>query len=494
MKKKIKDTYTNIVLKYSYALINIFSSFYLINLYLNNFDIKIYGSWIIIIGIISWFNIIDPGNSNLIIQKISSNKLNNQHNREVAILNSFVISSIILILGVSCSKILIDQYFDNTIDNEELILIFRISIVSLSLMVISFSFLSILEGSFKNLIGGIILNTYIILKVILIIYLVNKGFGIKSIAISDLIASFCCLISAVITYFFVQKKINFFKISSFYYFSYTKLLLINFSSKLAKVISKNIDIILIGKLISIEFTTIYYLLTILPKYTEGLIGLLFSALRALIGSINKKYNKKKLKNIYKVSELNIVWIMGIYVCLLLNFNEFFVNIWTHQNINDQNNISFYITLIVAIKIISNFNQTIVYNFGKIKESNFIDLLYIIILIPTLYISLAFINLKTFFLFFIFIECIFHFYRFRRIIHKYLLLDNFNYIYKDLLIILFFNIIIYFSYLIFNISIKSWIELIFLITITIVVYFVILFLLSSNFRKQLYLIKNIQINK
>ena len=186
--------------------------------------------------------------------------------------------------------------------------------------------------------------------------------------------------------------------------------------------------------------------------------------------------------------------MGIYVCLLLNFNEFFVNIWTHQNINDQNNISFYITLIVAIKIISNFNQTIVYNFGKIKESNFIDLLYIIILIPTLYISLAFINLKTFFLFFIFIECIFHFYRFRRIIHKYLLLDNFNYIYKDLLIILFFNIIIYFSYLIFNISIKSWIELIFLITITIVVYFVILFLLSSNFRKQLYLIKNIQINK
>ena len=88
MKKKIKDTYTNIVLKYSYALINIFSSFYLINLYLNNFDIKIYGSWIIIIGIISWFNIIDPGNSNLIIQKISSNKSNNQHNREVAILNS----------------------------------------------------------------------------------------------------------------------------------------------------------------------------------------------------------------------------------------------------------------------------------------------------------------------------------------------------------------------------------------------------------------------
>ena len=494
MNKKIKETYINLFLKYFYALINILSSFYLINLYLTNFKLEIYGSWVIIIGLVGWFGILDPGNSNLIIQKISSNSSIKKFEKEISIINSFLISIIIIFIGLLLSNFIIDIYFEDPFYKKELLFLFRISLISLGLMVISYSFLSILEGSFKNLLSGIILNFYLILKIILIIYLVNDDFGIKSIAISELISSTLCLLISLITYLHIVKKKNFFKVNFLNYVNYSKLLLINFASRFTKIICKNIDLILIGKIISIEYATIYYLLTILPKYSEHFIGLILSSVRALIGSLGQELSKKKLRSIYVNLEINFIWIIGLYISLLINLNNYFVSIWTNHQIIDQNNISIFITLLFALRITSNMNQTIVYNLGKIKQSNFIDLLYIIILIPTLYFSLKFFNLKLFFISYIFIEIIFHLIRFKNIIKNHLLLKNYNYLVKDLLIVIFANLTIYLVYFINKFAINSWLELSILIIITIFIYCIILYFLSLNFRNHFSLIKNKILNK
>ena len=395
-----KSFRSSLLFKYSNFILILISGFLLIPFYLKNFSLELYGTWIIISAITSGLILIDPGSTNLIIQQIAKaiGKKNKQNLSGIilsAIINSLIVASLILLIGIIFGEFLLLWFVDSLSFAGEIKIVLKYAIFAITITLLGQTLYGILEGFQKTFISGLFILSCSLIKIISVVLLIKLNYGIKSLPLSDLIAGTFlftfCLIYLGINYkfFFIELKLKLYE-----YKKFTSLYLYGYVGRLTKILTNgNIDHLIIGKLIGLENVSIYYLAQSLPKKIESFIGVLFISARSSLAYLSanastKNFLKLKLKLIYAVLLLFIFVIFFLYDTL-----DPFLKLWLNKDISPGFYILFLIIILSSQRLLTNAFSIILFSEGKIKEISKFQMIYSLILIPFLIIGIKFYGLS-----------------------------------------------------------------------------------------------------
>lgn len=386
-KKNVKN---NLFIRYSYYFIQFFSGFFLIPFYLNNFSIKLFGVWLVISSISSFLLLTDPSSSNLIVQQISE-KIKKKGFRGLnkiilpSIFNSLIIFILILMLGNYFLYPIFINIIEPEFHNSEIDLIFKFAVINIALMIMISTFTGFYEGIQKSQNFGPILIFGLILKIVLVIFFIEKNYGIKSIIISDVVTNLIVL--AYLIFLFIIKFKNYLIFNKFNlsdYFMFSKKYIHNYGGRFSKIfIFGGLNNIIISKFIGLDMVTVFNLAQKIPKHIESLVGLFFTSTRSSMSYIltgKKSISNNKL--IISLIEITI-FINFFFLFILFDILNPFLKIWISEDIHLNELLIFYIILIMTLRIYISSIQSIIFNKGNIKFVNNIQIFHSIILIPTI---------------------------------------------------------------------------------------------------------------
>ncbi len=386
----VQNVKNNLYIRYLYYFIQFFSGFFLIPFYLNNFSIKLFGVWLVISSISGFLLLMDPSSSNLIVQQISERIKKNGYrglNKIIlpSIFNSIIISILILIIGKYFLYPILINIIEPGFHNTEIDLIFRFAVINISLMVMVSTFTGFYEGLQKSQDFGPILIFGLIFKIVLVIFFIEKNYGIKSIVISDIIANLIVLAYLILLFIIKYKNYLFNnKLILSDYYIYSKKYIHNYGGRFSKIfISGGLDNLIISKFIGLDMVTIFNLAQKLPKHIESLVGLFFTSSRSSMTYLltgKKSISNNKL--IISLIEI-IIFINFFFLFILFDVLNPFLKIWISEDIYLNEQLIFYIIFIMALRIYISSIQSIIFNKGNIKYVNNIQIFHSLILIPTI---------------------------------------------------------------------------------------------------------------
>ena len=134
----------------------------IVPLYLHFIDIKLYGAWLATGNILMWLTLFDPGVGDVATQKIASSYASKDFRNikfqiSSSVIISAIISIIVLVLGLSSSKLLLGIVIGTQqIDYKNLYFAFNIGIVSTAITLFAFSLTGCLIGLQRTKITGFI--------------------------------------------------------------------------------------------------------------------------------------------------------------------------------------------------------------------------------------------------------------------------------------------------------------------------------------------------
>lgn len=500
-----KNIKINLYIRYSYYFIQFFSGFFLIPFYLNNFSIKLYGVWILISSICGFLMLMDPSSSHLIVQQISE-KIKKFGYRKVnkiilpSILNAILISFLIILVGNYFLFPILISIINTEFYNNEISLIMKFVIANISLMILISTITGFFEGLQKSKSFGSVILLGLILKIIIVIFLIEKNYGIKSIAISEFITNTIVLLYLIILFLFKYKNLLFnHKIHFTDYSKFSKKYIHNYGGRFSKIfIMGGLDSILISKFVGLDMVTVLNLAQKIPLQIQALIGLFFTSSRSSIAYLlsGKKsiYNDKLIVNL-----VNTIIIITIFLFFLLfDVLNPFLRIWISQNIFLNELLIILIILIMILRIYISSIQSLLFSKGNIKFVNNIQIAHSIILVP-LIITFSFIyNLEGLLMTYFIINLIFVAPICTNKIFQTLKNKNINLIkeYRDCMkIILGLTItIITYKYLFeqMSINIDTWVSLFFICIIKVSIFILFLIFIKKDVR--IFLLNKFFINK
>ena len=383
-----KNIKINLYIRYSYYFIQFFSGFFLIPFYLNNFSIKLYGVWILISSICGFLMLMDPSSNHLIVQQISEKikKFGYTKVNEIilpSILNAILISFLIILVGNYFIFPIIISIINTEFNNNEISLIVKFVITNISLMILINTFTGFFEGLQKSKSFGPVILLGLILKIVIVIFLIEKNYGIKSIAISELITNTIVLLYLIILFFFKYNNFLFnYKIHFTDYSKFSKKYIHNYGGRFSKIfIMGGLDSLLISKFIGLDMVTVVNLAQKIPLQVQALIGLFFTSSRSsityLLSGKKSIYNDKVIVNL-----VNTIIILTIFLFFFLfDVLNPFLRIWVSQNIFLNEFLIILIILIMILRIYISSIQSLLFSKGNIKFVNNIQITHSIILVP-----------------------------------------------------------------------------------------------------------------
>ncbi|RYY07101.1 MAG: MATE family efflux transporter, partial [Sphingobacteriaceae bacterium] len=278
----------NFVFQYGYVLTNIFNSIILLPLYIKHIDSATLGIWLATGNVLAWITLADPGIGDVLQQKIAELRGKNL-NEEVGLTigSGVVASSIILILSVLVGFVF--YFLLGTIINKDVSIYphlqtaLMLSIFAIGMSLVSFSMSGInqgLQNSADVAKATVLANVLFLIVNILFLY---QGFGVISIAFSNLIRAVFINIYNIVSMRSVMHQENlkmdfnmpFFK-KFIKIFSFTSI------SRIIIGLSGSIDMIMLARFIPPSMITVYEINKRPINMTSGLIGRHSVALMPLI--------------------------------------------------------------------------------------------------------------------------------------------------------------------------------------------------------------------
>lgn len=390
-KKEISRTKTakwNIFFQYASIATMIISGILLVPLYLRNIDIELYGAWLATGNILAWLCAIDPGLSTLIQQRVANayGSKNSELLSELIFAGIFIstILSLILLAVGFITAINISDWIrlTSSIDKKILENAFYIAVIGSSFQILSFSITSINQGLQSSLGIGLIYTLIHLIDLILVLILLWLDFGLLSLGYSLLFRGIGLLIGNVI---YLKVRMNKEDIRLSYSIAMvkkiSKLMPFTFFSQFSNTVSNNIDSFVVGTFLGAENVTRLMLTKKSLEISKMIILRPSVALMPSLSHLAGEGNIEKLQDITKRYITFLIWILVLFAGGIICFNKKFMTLWVGESLYAGDNVSLILTISFFMIVVTSTLTNLLISLGDIKNTSIATLIQSLIFIP-----------------------------------------------------------------------------------------------------------------
>lgn len=486
-----KTTKINLIFHYISLFITIGRGFLIVPLYLKFINHDLYGAWLASGAILVWLSIVDPGLGNVLQQKIATSySQKNKYRVENTISSGILSALIIALLALIISTILSDYLpmilnLSESIDKIRLINVFRIAAIGTCLSIFSFGIVGINQGLQSSLGIGWIYNITNLVSIVITIFLLFSGFGLYSIAYSNLFRGIGYILGngSYLIWRMKSEELNY-SFNKKFFFSFSKLYSYTFLSKLFKTISNNLDLILVARFIN-PITVMQLELTrrpvkIVTNFAKRPSVAFMPTIAHLFGENDTDKTKKIVIRFFNTFSLFIYLIIFGFI----TFNSDLIRLWLGDNIFIGNKANILICTLLFFQSITYSFYNFSFSLGNIKGNSIVQSIRSVISILLLFILGKYFGLWGILIAPLIAIILTEFWYYPQKLFQLIKLKK-----KEIGIFIKNNLSIIFlctfiSIIFINISVKSWIELSFLTILFSFIYLIVLWSIYDIFRNEI----------
>jgi len=393
-RSRTRTTRWSFFFQYSTIIFNIIIGIFLVPLYLKYISRDEYGAWLATGNILFWLGVLDPGFSQIIIQRISLY----YGSKNLVKVGNYIYWGVIIGIIISILVGLLGLYFYlnfpewlNITDLKglnELKYAFIVSLIGTCLLMFSYSIASINQGLQSSLGIGIIYFIANIGSILLTIYLFYIGLGVVTLGWVILFRGIVYTLGNILyMYYRISKENITIQYSSEIIKDFSSLLSFNFLGKIGSTISTQINSFFVIRILGSQFVTILKFTQSAPELSKLFLVrpalAIMPSLVHLIGEGNLEKSKIVLQRLLYFT----IWGLGFSLTGFLLLNKYFVNLWVGQNLYGGKNLNILICTWLSLTILTEVLSFLVYSLGDIKNNNIISfcqaIFFVIIIIPSI---------------------------------------------------------------------------------------------------------------
>jgi O-antigen/teichoic acid export membrane protein len=387
-----KATIWELIFYYLKSGIGIVKGILIIPLYLNFIDEKLFGAWLASGSILAWIQMFDPGTGAVLKQKIAYEYGKYDKNRLGLYIGSGILISSIIAVLILLTGYLLSFYLGSIlnlkIDELELKHLenaFEIGIIGTTLTVISFSITAINKGFLQSPVSNKITLFGSLVGLGFNIFLLFHGYRLLAIAWGILINGTIRLIGNLVLSINIIKTYNIkIGIQKSFLKSFSSLFSYTFLGKIGTIIMRKGDLLIISRFIGQESVTAFELTR---RPIRVMLGFMDKTSVSFMPAFSNLFGNNKAEQLRQVFNKYInymIWGLVLISVLFIIFNESLLELWIGKKdiyLGDNLNALFVLALFMRSVLynISNFT----FSLGNIKGNSSIIILKSIIYITAL---------------------------------------------------------------------------------------------------------------
>lgn len=380
----------NFVFQYGYVLTNIFNSIILLPLYIKHIDSATLGIWLATGNVLAWITLADPGIGDVLQQKIAELRGKNL-NEEIGLTigSGIVASSIILVLSILVGFVF--YFLLGTIINKDVSIYphlqtaLMLSIIAIGMSLVSFSMSGInqgLQNSADVAKATVLANVLFLVVNILFLY---QGFGVISIAFSNLTRSVFINIYNIVSMRQVLHKENLKLDFNMPFFKrFIKIFSFTSVSRIIIGLSGSVDMIMLARFIPPSMITVYEINKRPINMTSGLIGRHSVALMPLISHGKGKGDEESIIKFigsnFRIYSYAILFTSFMFWLTYRNL----ISVWTGSSKYAGDTVLHLLIANFFLGLIGYFMSNMCYALGDIKMNSLINMIKGILLGTVMY--------------------------------------------------------------------------------------------------------------
>lgn len=380
----------NFVFQYGYVLTNIFNSIILLPLYIKHIDSATLGIWLATGNVLAWITLADPGIGDVLQQKIAELRGKNL-NEEIGLTigSGIVASSIILVLSILVGFVF--YFLLGTIINKDVSIYphlqtaLMLSIIAIGMSLVSFSMSGInqgLQNSADVAKATVLANVLFLVVNILFLY---QGFGVISIAFSNLTRSVFINIYNIVSMRKVlhreDLKLDF---NMPFFKRFIKIFSFTSVSRIIIGLSGSVDMIMLARFIPPSMITVYEINKRPINMTSGLIGRHSVALMPLISHGKGKGDEESIIKFigsnFRIYSYAILFTSFMFWLTYRNL----ISVWTGSSKYAGDTVLHLLIANFFLGLIGYFMSNMCYALGDIKMNSLINMIKGILLGTVMY--------------------------------------------------------------------------------------------------------------
>lgn len=380
----------NFVFQYGYVLTNIFNSIILLPLYIKHIDSATLGIWLATGNVLAWITLADPGIGDVLQQKIAELRGKNL-NEEIGLTigSGIVASSIILVLSILVGFVF--YFLLGTIINKDVSIYphlqtaLMLSIIAIGMSLVSFSMSGInqgLQNSADVAKATVLANVLFLVVNVLFLY---QGFGVISIAFSNLTRSVFINIYNIVSMRQVLHRENLKLDFNMPFFKrFIKIFSFTSVSRIIIGLSGSVDMIMLARFIPPSMITVYEINKRPINMTSGLIGRHSVALMPLISHGKGKGDEESIIKFigsnFRIYSYAILFTSFMFWLTYRNL----ISVWTGSSKYAGDTVLHLLIANFFLGLIGYFMSNMCYALGDIKMNSLINMIKGILLGTVMY--------------------------------------------------------------------------------------------------------------
>jgi O-antigen/teichoic acid export membrane protein len=380
----------NFVFQYGYVLTNIFNSIILLPLYIKHIDSATLGIWLATGNVLAWITLADPGIGDVLQQKIAELRGKNL-NEEIGLTigSGIVASGIILVLSILVGFVF--YFLLGTIINKDVSIYphlqtaLMLSIIAIGMSLVSFSMSGInqgLQNSADVAKATVLANVLFLVVNILFLY---QGFGVISIAFSNLTRSVFINIYNIVSMRQVLHRENLKLDFNMPFFKrFIKIFSFTSVSRIIIGLSGSVDMIMLARFIPPSMITVYEINKRPINMTSGLIGRHSVALMPLISHGKGKGDEESIIKFigsnFRIYSYAILFTSFMFWLTYRNL----ISVWTGSSKYAGDTVLHLLIANFFLGLIGYFMSNMCYALGDIKMNSLINMIKGILLGTVMY--------------------------------------------------------------------------------------------------------------
>lgn len=377
----------NLFFNYSSIFYNIIIAIVLVPLYLKYIPSDEYGAWLAATAILTWISLIDPGLGGVLQYKIAfSFGLKDYTEIGKLIGNSLIIAgffTLILILGTIFTQFNLSKWIEiSAYRDSKFMLAFAFSAISTVILVFSYNIQGINYGLQSSLGIGLVFTVMNIIGILSLIYFLTNHYGLLSFAYSSMIKTGIYLTGNIIylNYRMISDEIKP-KVELSGIRELLSLIGFNLIGKFCGTLQGRMFEFLIAKYVSHPAVTSFRVTQSAPDSSKLVLIRPFVALMPvfsrLFGSGNLDTIKYRLRQMF----LFFTWFSTFIFFAFWLYNESFINLWVGPKFYIGSTPNLLVCILVIIAALADVLGQIVWAIGLIKQNNLTVIIQFIIFLP-----------------------------------------------------------------------------------------------------------------
>ncbi len=365
----------NFVFQYGWVITNVINSILLLPLYVKNIEANTLGVWLATTSVLYWMTIIDPGIGEVLQQRIAELRGRKEYNEIGKLIGSGFVSSLFILL-IAILVGFVCYYSLGFIINKDVskypglstALLFTIIATGLSL--VSFTLTGINQGLHNSAHVAISSLTANFLFLIVNVVLLLMGFGVMSIAISNLVRA---LYINFFNFISLKRLVNREGLDFLYDTSHLKKFIRIFSftstSKIITGLANSMDMVVLARYISPGMITIYEINKRPINLTGSLIGRHSVALMPSISHLKGEGDKHVIIELIN-KQFKFYVYAALFAVFMFAINYYnLISLWVGEGKFIGNTVLALLLLANFFGLISYFMSNVSYALGDIKMNS-----------------------------------------------------------------------------------------------------------------------------